>query len=26
MKEWYNGYTWDLKVSVYNPFSILHFF
>lgn len=26
IKKWYNGYTWDLKTSVYNPFSLLHFF
>lgn len=26
IKTWYNGYTWDLKTSVYNPFSILNFF
>jgi Predicted AAA-ATPase/PD-(D/E)XK nuclease superfamily len=26
IKEWYNGYSWDLRVSVYNPFSLLHFF
>jgi hypothetical protein len=26
IKEWYNGYTWDLKTSVYNPFSLLNFF
>jgi Predicted AAA-ATPase/PD-(D/E)XK nuclease superfamily len=26
IKEWYNGYTWDLRSSVYNPFSLLHFF
>lgn len=26
IKQWYNGYTWDLKTSVYNPFSILNFF
>jgi hypothetical protein len=26
IKEWYNGYTWDLRTSVYNPFSLLHFF
>ena len=26
IKEWYNGYSWDLAVSVYNPFSLMHFF
>lgn len=26
LRKWYNGYTWDLKNSVYNPFSILSFF
>jgi Predicted AAA-ATPase/PD-(D/E)XK nuclease superfamily len=26
VKEWYNGYTWDNRVSVYNPFSLLNFF
>jgi hypothetical protein len=26
IKKWYNGYFWDLKTSVYNPFSLLHFF
>ena len=26
IKQWYNGYFWDLKTSVYNPFSLLHFF
>ncbi len=27
IKEWYNGYKWDLEGdSVYNPFSILNFF
>ena len=26
MKEWYNGYSWDGEVFVYNPFSILNFF
>ncbi len=26
IKEWYNGYSWDLEVSVYNPFSLMHFF
>lgn len=26
IKQWYNGYTWDLKTSVYNPFSLLNFF
>jgi predicted DNA-binding ribbon-helix-helix protein len=25
IKQWYNGYTWDLKEKVYNPFSILRF-
>ncbi|MEA5139610.1 ATP-binding protein [Arcicella rigui] len=26
IKEWYNGYSWDLSESVYNPFSLLNFF
>ena len=26
MKDWYNGYSWDAKNFVYNPFSILSFF
>lgn len=26
IKIWYNGYTWDLKTRVYNPFSLLNFF
>ena len=26
IREWYNGYSWDLRMSVYNPFSLLHFF
>lgn len=26
VRRWYNGYTWDLKNRVYNPFSILNFF
>ncbi len=26
VKEWYNGYSWDGKNFVYNPFSILNFF
>ncbi|TAF26384.1 MAG: AAA family ATPase [Runella slithyformis] len=26
IKSWYNGYSWDLSVSVYNPFSLLNFF
>jgi hypothetical protein len=26
IKEWYNGYSWDGKNFVYNPFSILNFF
>ena len=26
IKQWYNGYTWDAKHYVYNPFSILNFF
>jgi hypothetical protein len=26
IKEWYNGYTWDLTTKVYNPFSLLNFF
>ncbi len=26
IKTWYNGYTWDLKTKLYNPFSLLLFF
>jgi hypothetical protein len=26
IKAWYNGYSWDLKNKVYNPFSLLNFF
>jgi Predicted AAA-ATPase/PD-(D/E)XK nuclease superfamily len=26
IKSWYNGYTWDNEVSVYNPFSLLNLF
>jgi Predicted AAA-ATPase/PD-(D/E)XK nuclease superfamily len=26
MKTWYNGYSWDGKTFVYNPFSVLKFF
>lgn len=26
VKEWYNGYSWDGKTFVYNPFSVLSFF
>jgi len=26
IKEWYNGYTWNVQDYVYNPFSILNFF
>jgi len=26
IKEWYNGYSWDGIIKVYNPFSILNFF
>jgi hypothetical protein len=26
IKKWYNGYSWDMKVKVYNPFSLLNFF
>ncbi|MEM6318238.1 MAG: AAA family ATPase [Bacteroidota bacterium] len=26
VKEWYNGYSWDAKTFVYNPFSVLNFF
>ncbi len=26
IKHWYNGYTWDVKHYVYNPFSVLSFF
>ena len=25
LKQWYNGYTWNMKTWVYNPFSILNF-
>jgi Predicted AAA-ATPase/PD-(D/E)XK nuclease superfamily len=26
MKFWYNGYSWDGKTFLYNPFSVLNFF
>ncbi|MDR1040082.1 MAG: AAA family ATPase [Deltaproteobacteria bacterium] len=26
IKEWYDGYSWDGKTKVYNPFSIKYFF
>jgi hypothetical protein len=26
IKEWYNGYTWNGRDFVYNPFSVLNFF
>ena len=26
MRKWYDGYSWDGKTFVYNPYSILHFF
>jgi hypothetical protein len=26
LKHWYNGYSWDGKTFLYNPFSILNFF
>jgi len=26
IREWYNGYSWDGKTRVYNPFSVLSFF
>ena len=26
LKFWYNGYSWDGKTKVYNPFSIINFF
>lgn len=26
IRHWYNGYSWDGKNFVYNPFSVLHFF
>ena len=26
IKQWYNGYSWDAKHYVYNPYSILSFF
>ena len=25
IKQWYNGYTWDMQTWVYNPFSVLKF-
>ncbi|HTN35829.1 MAG TPA: AAA family ATPase [Arachidicoccus sp.] len=25
LKDWYNGYTWNMKTWVYNPFSLLNF-
>jgi len=26
IKDWYNGYSWDGEIFVYNPFSLLNFF
>ena len=26
VKSWYNGYSWDGKTKIYNPFGIAHFF
>ncbi|MCP4151226.1 MAG: AAA family ATPase [bacterium] len=26
IKAWYNGYSWDGKNFIYNPYSLLHFF
>lgn len=26
LQEWYNGYSWDTRHRVYNPFAILNFF
>ena len=26
IRYWYNGYTWDLQTSLYNPFSVLNLF
>jgi hypothetical protein len=26
LKFWYNGYSWDGKIKMYNPFSIINFF
>ncbi len=26
IKQWYNGYSWDAKTRVYNPYSVLLFF
>ena len=26
IKEWYNGYSWDGKTRLYNPYGIIHFF
>ena len=26
IRKWYNGYSWDTRISVYNPFSLLSFF
>ncbi len=26
IKQWYNGYSWDTKQYVYNPFSVLSYF
>ncbi len=26
MKDWYNGYSWDNKITLYNPFGVLNFF
>lgn len=25
IRDWYNGYSWDVKTKVYNPFSLLNF-
>lgn len=25
IRSWYNGYSWDVKTKVYNPFSLLNF-
>jgi hypothetical protein len=26
IKQWYDGYTWDGKTKIYNPYSIINFF
>jgi len=26
IQQWYNGYSWDSKTRLYNPFSVLNFF